>query len=223
MNIRFRYWHHVSSVAAAMTILSAAVPAQAGLIFFDLRDTAAIEPVDEGSFITLTRGGITATLTAMVDGNSGVLNVTGSGFGVNADGGTDDTDTIDDKEGLESIEVTFDTAVTIDEVHLSLLTAAQNDQATLTIAGFPGLALADTGTSADIFTISADNELPAGQKMILAFSSGNGFSFDGFSVSTPVPEPTSAVLAALGVVSLLGCRRKCRQCRNTRCCVEHCS
>ena len=108
---------------------------QAGIITFDLRD-ASIEDIDEVvSFaLTDTSSGLTATLTA----NIGELNQTNTGFGINAPEGGDDTDTIDDIKGTESVTITFNEPVTFDQLVLSLFSSGE--AASLSIAGgFPVL------------------------------------------------------------------------------------
>jgi len=51
--------------------------------------------------------------------------------------------------------------------------------------------------------------LAVGENIILSHVSGNGFSFDRFSVSSmQVPEPPIIVLMSIGIVSLLAFRRR---------------
>ena len=84
-------------------------------IEFNLRDEVVIEPLDGGTTLTLTNGGITATLTALVDGveeAGSVFNVTRDGFGINALDGddtspNDDTKELDGDQGIESISIVF--------------------------------------------------------------------------------------------------------------------
>lgn len=168
-------------------------PASAGTILFNLRDTAVIEPLDEAASFMLTKSGVTATLTA----SAGELNVTTSGFGVNYPGPGDDTDALDGALGLESVSVTFDVDVYFESLTLSIFSPGET--ATLNIASFPTVPLSDTGSGADVFSFSSNNLVSAGQAVVLAHESGNGFSFDSFSVST-VPEPSSAAIILGGIL-----------------------
>ena len=176
---------------------------QAGIITFDLRD-ASIEDIDEVvSFaLTDTSSGLTATLTA----NIGELNQTNTGFGINAPEGGDDTDTIDDIKGTESVTITFNEPVTFDQLVLSLFSSGET--ASLSIAGGSPFSLTDTGSGTDIFNFTTDNAVPIGQTVVLSHESGNGFSFDNFTVTT-VPEPTTLVMLLVGLIGLaLVCRRR---------------
>ena len=110
-------------------------------ITFDMRGSEG-SVVDGLASGPVTVDGLTATLTA----NSGVLNQTGSGFGVNAFGSGDDTDTIDDGVIDEFVTIEFNQIVTFNQLLLSLVTSSQNDEASLTIAGGIPTILVDTGT-----------------------------------------------------------------------------
>ena len=105
--------------------------------------------------------------------------------------------------------ITFDQAVTVTELSLSRFSAGES--ATLTFNGFPSLALTDTGMGVDLFSFPSNNQLAVGEALTLAHSTGNGFSFDSFTVqTTSVPEPSSAILVGIGgaVAIARRCRRK---------------
>jgi len=190
-------------VVSAVLAFLCALPeqAQALSITFNLRGPE-IEDIDGAATMDVTRVGLTATLTA----NDGVLNRTANGFGINASGSGDDTDAIDNGSGVvESVTIMFDQLVTFDQLKLSLFTSAASDEASLTIADGPPIFLVDVGTT-DIYNFSTDNIVSIGQSVMLAYSTGNGFSFDEFTVttsaSTAVPEPATIALLGIGLAVL---------------------
>ncbi|GAX60754.1 hypothetical protein SCALIN_C14_0017 [Candidatus Scalindua japonica] len=200
-----QYLLFMSMVLTSVCALS--VPANAFSITFDLRGA-------EGTFVDglvtgpITKNGLTATLSS----NDGVLNQTAGGFGINALGAGDDTDTIDNGSGVtELITITFDQLVTFDQLILSSFTNAED--AILTIAGGPPITLVGTVPLADVYNFPVTNTIPIGQSVMLAYNTGNGFSFDEFTVTlgiAAVPEPQTVVLLIIGLAVLGGCFLKVR-------------
>jgi hypothetical protein len=138
-----------------------------------------------------------------------VLNTTTvSGFGVNAPGIGDETSQIDNALGVESVSITFNVPVRLDQAVLSLFTGATTgDLALLTIDGFAPITLTPTAPALDVYDFVTNNRVLVGQSIVLAYQAGNGFSFDSFSASQ-VPEPASLALALIGLAGLGWNRQK---------------
>jgi hypothetical protein len=177
-----------------------ALPVSGLAITFDLRDLGATAEIESG---TITRGGVTATLLPSVVGSSGVLNQTNLGFGINAAGTTDVTNHLDGTAGAESISLSFNTNVLFSGLTLSSFSAGES--ALLKIGAFATLTLTDTGNTPDTFVFNTNNSVIAGQTVVLTFGSGNGFSFDSFTIepvaSAAVPETSPGII---GMACLLG-------------------
>jgi hypothetical protein len=170
---------------------------------FQLKGNAAVEAVDEALSFSLTVGGITATLTA----NVGVLNTTLSGFGINHPTTGDPTDHIDGMFAVEAVSIVFNLPVQLDQIVLSDSTGGTTgDLASLTIDGFGLLTLIPTAPALAVYNFSSNNTVPVGQSILLAWQTGNGFSFDSFSVT--VPEPATGLLLCVGLLLVLRVRNR---------------
>ncbi len=180
--------------------------ANADLIVFPLGsrlDNTALDKVHSG---TLTIDGLTATLTA----NDGELNATASGFGVNSSETGDPTFLIDGVNGTEFITITFNKPVQFTQ--LTLDSFAGTETAIITIGLNAPLTLTDVATPSDIYNFTS-SDLPLGntiamdQSAVIAWGSGNGFSLEGFQVTT-VPEPATCWIALAAAAGLMNWRRR---------------
>lgn len=157
----------IVSVLGVSTLLTMNVSG----VQFDLRDSS-VEALDGSDSFSLSAGAITATLSAVVVGGTGVFNRTSTGFGINASGSGDDTDGIDGDNGVESVSITFDFDILLNSISASGFSSS--DEGRLVIAGFGPRTIDSSGT----FSFITDNIVTAGQSVVLSFSLGNGFSFD---------------------------------------------
>ena len=148
--------------------------------FFDLRGALGTEL--EGAISgSISVGGITATLTA----NSGILNQSSLGFGVNATGSGDDAARLDGDVLAETITLTFNIDVLLDQIQLAVL--SEDEEGALTVAGGSPISLVDTGAGDDEYNFNANNTVLTTDSVVLSWVSGNGFSFDDFTVSPLSP------------------------------------
>lgn len=177
-------------------ILSYSISATAETIHFDLLNSA-IEDIDETEMLVLQDSGLQVTLSTL----DGVLNRTGSGFGVNADGAGDDTNGIDNGSGIvESISIFFSASVLLDSIQLAQL--GNSDIALLTIGATDFLITAENNPFSESVAIAANDIV------VLAYEAGNGFSFDGLTVTTStVPLPTALLLFLGSLTSFIFVRK----------------
>jgi hypothetical protein len=137
-----------------------------------------------------------------VASSSRSLNQTSCGFGINASGSGDATDQLDEVAGAESIRIEFDQEIEFTGLKLSSM--GSEDVGRLTIAG--GAPISLTGST---HTFTSGNLVTIGQAVLLEWVSGNGFSFDSFTVEVvppggaSVPDAGSTLpLLALGILAL---------------------
>jgi len=121
------------------------------------------------------RSGLAMTLAA----NTGSLNQTSSGFGINATGSGDATDQIDGGAGInEVLTITFASDVVLNSIKLSSFSGA--DEASVTIGAGAGLPV----TSSGVFDLGGA-ALTTGETLTIAFVVGNGFQVDAVTVTRP--------------------------------------
>lgn len=144
-------------------------------VLFDLRST---EPYEEGTIaeleaasFTITREGVSATFTA----SQGVLNQTGSSFGVNSDGAADQSALLDGGAGVELITITF--SVDVEVLSVGVSSFGGTDEGSAVVAGGAPITLGKSG----------DNDLGGGlattiDSVVVSYVAGNGFSFDRIRV-----------------------------------------
>lgn len=169
-----------SWIVFAVLLSATMLELRATPITFDLRDTSAATEIESG---TITRGGVTATMIPLVDKSSGTLNQNGSGFGINASGSGDESNQLDGDEGIESISISFNADVTLSQIALSSFTSTETG--ILKTGGFTAISLSGT---TDVYDFTSDNFLKSGESIALSFGTGNGFSFDSFTVDAASPS-----------------------------------
>lgn len=165
-------------------------------IVFDLRSDL-IESIDEQATFELTKNDITATLSTSV----GVLNRTSSSFGVNATGFGDATSLIDDGSGIaEFIQIQFNQAIRL--LDFTVSSFGSGDSGLLSVNNLAIFEINNTGLNSLNNLFINDGDI-----LSLSFISGNGFSFDSFTVSKiSVNEPGSGILL-LSVLIILIARK----------------
>lgn len=173
--------------------ISAAASLQAATVFvgssLDLDASSGSSTVD----------GITVNLSA----NTGTINATASGLGINSPGTGDDTDGLDTELGTEILTLSFDSDITFESI--SLAGVGPNDALELSFNGGAPIVLASSGLN------TLNQPLAAGQLLTItaiapnAPTQNNGVNISEFVV---VPEPSSAALALLGLAGFCARRRR---------------
>lgn len=189
-------------------VLVMSFTANANIIHFDLR-AQEIEELDGVAQFTYSLSGVAASIAA----NVGVLNRTGSGFGIDIVGsGCDNSDAIDRScagpDG-EKISVWFDQRVELVSMQISGLTGG--DIALWQLPDFTSLFY----SSAGVYEPDTALFLNPGERFSLGSWADNttktqrGFSFDGFTVELvkvapeAVNEPTSMLFVCVGLLVIL--------------------
>ena len=165
----------------------------AATVNFDLRDSS-IGNLDGSQTFTFTSGGISATVSA----NTGVLNHTASGFGINGLSTSDDTDGL---EIGETVSIAFNANILLSGFSVSSFGAA--DSGTFQTGSVPLYAISSTG-----FQDLSNIFIAAGSSINISGSTGS-FSLDSVRVET-VPIPSALLLFVTGIVPLMlaGIRQK---------------
>jgi hypothetical protein len=191
LKISNRLW-----ATAALVVFSTSAT-RADSLFTLTGSNPSLEMVPSAS---LTVNGITATLVALVNNApGGQLNSNTSEFGVNAAGSADIPGNIDAALGnAEAVRITFDQPVFFNQLVLALYTPSAADLATLTLPDSSPTLTPQT-SAIDTYNFTTGNLVNVGEPVTLAYSAGNGFSFNSFTVEA-VPLPT----AAWGALALLG-------------------
>jgi hypothetical protein len=159
---------------------------------------AAIDGANSGSFETPEIPGLFITIHSLGSGG-GVLNATGSQFGINSDivGGGDNTSLFDTNIG-EIATFSLNKDVTISVVSLTSL--GNTDQ-----FEFAGTLITAANSTSGVYTYSTPLAIAAGTQFSLEATSGSvGLASIELDV---VPEPTTVLLGAIGLLTLLR-RRK---------------
>ncbi|MFT7458041.1 MAG: hypothetical protein ACI909_000714 [Planctomycetota bacterium] len=184
---------------------------QASSFTFDLRTSETALALDGKGAGQLIRDGLIASLVAGPgDSIEQIFNQTSTRFGINSIGtASDSSSLIDEADGTsEKLTISFSEAILLDQIILSLFTPGEIAAVMFTDGSSDVLTGLDAAE--DVYRFS-NIWLGVGEPLVLTHVSGNGFSFDSFTVSTiQVSEPPIAILMILGVISLMYFR--CRKC-----------
>lgn len=167
------------------------------LVTFELLDDPTIYlNLDNLTTGSITNGGVVVTLTA----SDGVLNRTGSGFGVNGTATTGDTDALN---ANQYIDLVFGQAVTFSSLNVS--SWGTNDVGEVQLGSlFESQGLIEgTGDTAYNFLVGEGETV----RILATADTGaaNGFSIDSFTVA--IPEPAGLVLLSVVGSGIWGIRR----------------
>jgi len=173
------------------------------------------------------------TVTVTVSGENGTLNESGNpgdNLGINSPESGDVTSNIDSRTGQEGVSFSFSSAVTITALNFtainwdgdtdyeyvsvvldgSEITTLFSDNANESSAGFTGSTNPQAASSGDDFTLSisvaANTTLSFFHAENTPDSDSAGFQIDDITF-TVVPEPTTALIGAMGFILLFRRRR----------------
>lgn len=154
------------------------------------------------------------SMEAVLDGltENAALNGGADGFGVNSQGGSDQTQRIDNINGQESIEFSFNTAGILQSIDLRYIEETANE-AILSFTGGNTFHLNTSTALSGQDDFSINEAFSAGQKIILSISSeaatNENFSLEAIHVQ--IPENNHAVVGMTAgiflIVLLRGLRR----------------
>lgn len=193
MRIKGLIWCGMCALVAAPAACSA------DAVVIDFREDASVYNQLDGKATGMaTHGLVVFTVTA----SEGVLNRTGSGFGVN-DPGDDDTDALNLGQ---YVEIQFNEAVTLLSVSVSSWGSGSAAEA---LVGADGLFehkgwITSSGDTPFDFTVRKGESLRL--EATGETTPTNGFSLDGLAVAT-IPEPLSLGLVGCTGLAVLALRR----------------
>ena len=162
--------------------------------------------MDSGTFPDPS--GLVAIFEAVVIGNTGVLNATGAGLGVNAENGVfpgsgDEASQLDGNQGLESIQITFAGPVSAILTEVGIAGLGTDDSGSIAIGA--EVNAIGSGTS----TVIPDHTNLVGETLTIAFTAGNGFSVNSLTFEVrAVPEPSSFLLVGILGLGAFARRRR---------------
>ena len=176
--------------------------------FYELIKSKRLDSISTG----LTQGGVTATLSSdpstyinTVSGASHdmLLNRTAASFGINVEGlmntggcTGEESAQLDDGCTAESIVIELSSFATLVNIKVSSFGAD------LGLLDFEKLSLTDIDITSTGFLNVGQTVGPSGNRFSISFISGNGFSFDQFTIETQVPEPSTLGLLGAGLLGL---------------------
>ncbi len=180
-------------LAGAVTLTSmAGQPVQAA--FFDMLGDQG-DDVDGLATGPTTVDGITATVSATPNG---VLNTSGSNFGINSTG-TNETTRIDKDSIFEVLTISFD-----QDVYFKSFSITSTSGATIAsydVGGTTGTFDFPSGTNTETIIFPGLGVLISSPTLstfgLDASTGATGYSFDSFTVNA-IPEPASLALLAMG-------------------------
>ena len=155
--------------------------------------------------------GLSLTVTGAAADTGAVLNGTLSGFGINSATGADDSNGIDGGAFGESLTLVFNQDVTITDVEFD---AVDDSDASTDELSFGGVTIAGSDLGfGDTFNFAPSLFFSAGTGIVFSEISGDGSGLQELTIevtadSPAIPEPSSAVLIALGLSGLSVLRRR---------------
>jgi hypothetical protein len=188
-----------SATLAFLSLSAFAVTSSQGATLVFNSDTVgttggALDGQTSGSFAVPEISGLIVTIQSISTSSSpGVLNSTASAFGINSAGGSDGSSTFDE-DFNEFVTLSFNKEVTITSFKLGSFT--DTDAFT-----FAGTAILDSDADgSNVYTFLTPLIIAANTSFSMGATSGS-VSFENI-VLTAVPEPSAALLGAVGFLAL---------------------